>query len=1219
MSVQRTYADLEIHIGKLEERGYPVEMTVNNALEFRRGYLDRDVLDWSMETGASWEERGQRLFERLLSDERVKAAWSEVRGKYPLRRIRLNLDVDAPELHTIPWELLREEIEGDLAINLAAADATPFSRYLTSPHEHGVPIDERPLKILVAIANPANLGQYDLQEIDVKGEWDSLQRSIGDLNVHLIPGPQPCTLEALEAMVREGAHVLHFIGHGAYSQSDGRAVILMANRNNQIRFVVDDEHAGMLARQDASTNGRDGANLRLVFLASCETATRSPKDAYRGFGPKLIDAGVPAVLAMQDQVSVETARAFTRTFYQQLLHHGWVDLAANQARSALLTEDLPGAHVPVLFMRLKDGQLLAPDPVRAALEAICQDKKYSFYSEDRGEYLPLPIEVIHLSGRQDFRGGEQAAAGATAAMEVLRAARDVLVQPLEESGDKVIPRFVVLMGGYGSNKSTQLERMVWQTAQDSLASSGKSLILPVYVALEEFPRVRRTQESQEKPIEALMLDSLRAYWDDLTPSELDDLLKRDDTKLRIMFDGSENLTERQRQEACRQICTFITNYPRHQYVLSADPLSFDQSLLSEDENQPDDLSFHGPELTEAKRCFQGLDRHILVIQPLERQKIRHFLQTLPDRDTTGKDLLKRLDETGLFDLAAVPWFMLKMMLRARMGQYPESRTQVVQQMIEDAIATIPPEQGMQAHAERVLRALARQMQFRLTTTLPLADAFAIMSRIRGNREYHLETFFDAMVNSNTRLLARAGTDHLRFAYSRYQAYFCAQAIVQDPERNKVLDDVTASLGRLTRLRWWEETILFVCGLLAHDIEELERFLNVMVYGVDLLECEQAFLAARCLMESKQRVQSATDRMQGLAEQVVAALAWRLDNRNEPRSTQRSRAAHLLGQLADASAIEHLAHTAYEKARWDRHGERDFDYSNVRMAAIIGILRMSESVGRRILERIDQCLWDLLQNWRNWKVEGLTQELKAPKNPSTQGLAALALGDLYPQLVLDPERQEQAKDVLWELKRVFLDDETDPATLWAVTYALAKLDLPTVNPAKLLRMLLRLEQQGGLSPDDEWCTQHHKCMAYLVGLLRWQDHQAHTYLVERCLKGTGDPRLAATAVEALGRLAFRKDKHLLEELALGPVEQVLPSLASAEPKDLAYVQRKAVDALAVVGDLKTVDKLRASRRIEEMDRANWDPDVERALYRTSEEIYWRLYWNIEGEPADPGGQ
>jgi hypothetical protein len=60
---------------------------------------------------------------------------------------------------------------------------------------------------------------------------------------------------------------------------------------------------------------------------------------------------------MQDVVTVETARKFGAAFYGQLLEHGVVDLAVNQARSTLLTAGRTDAAVPVLFMRLKSGQL----------------------------------------------------------------------------------------------------------------------------------------------------------------------------------------------------------------------------------------------------------------------------------------------------------------------------------------------------------------------------------------------------------------------------------------------------------------------------------------------------------------------------------------------------------------------------------------------------------------------------------------------------------------------------------------------------------------------------------------------------------------------------------------------------------------------------------------------------------------------------------------------
>jgi hypothetical protein len=97
-----------------------------------------------------------------------------------------------------------------------------------------------------------------------------------------------------------------------------------------------------------------------ALLAACQSATRSMADAFLGLGPKLVGAGVPAVVAMQDVVTVETARKFSATFYRQLLAHDQVDLAVNEARSTLLTAGRVDAAVPVLFMRMRDGLLFAP-------------------------------------------------------------------------------------------------------------------------------------------------------------------------------------------------------------------------------------------------------------------------------------------------------------------------------------------------------------------------------------------------------------------------------------------------------------------------------------------------------------------------------------------------------------------------------------------------------------------------------------------------------------------------------------------------------------------------------------------------------------------------------------------------------------------------------------------------------------------------------------------
>jgi len=385
------FADLEIRILEQQQDGYPVEMTLNSEQQFPRGYLAPGFLPWV--TAGKPADDGERLFNWLVADEALKVAWAEVRGQRPQRRIRLRIDATAPELHAIPWELLRDAADGVSAQDLAATNATPFSRYLAGRWQPGGPILQRPVKILVAIANPDNLADYDLAEIDVDQEWQLLQEATtGQDDIELTLLDQPCTLAALEQALKEGYHVLHFIGHGAYREKgdQGKAVLYLADEKNQVALTYDEDVAGMLGRQLADSNLLVDERLRMVFLASCQTATRSPADAFRGLAPRLVAAGVPAVIAMQDLVPIDTARQFAATFYRQLLAHGQVDLASNEARSALLTAQLPGAAIPVLFSRLRSNQLLG---------------KHGRISSDKAEdFWPFLLENVDLGRVTAFLG-----------------------------------------------------------------------------------------------------------------------------------------------------------------------------------------------------------------------------------------------------------------------------------------------------------------------------------------------------------------------------------------------------------------------------------------------------------------------------------------------------------------------------------------------------------------------------------------------------------------------------------------------------------------------------------------------------------------------------------------------------------------------------------------------------------------------------------------------
>ena len=338
-----TWLDVEIRLHDRSEAGYKIEMTLNGE-QTTRGVMSADAASF-IPIGDPRDD-GQRLFNTLFADKNLREAWGEARGRSKQRRLRLR--IDPLELRGLPWEVLRDD--DDI---LAAQAGTPFSRYLATDQPWGGAIAARPIRILAVISNPSDLvTKYELPPAEVPAETVALRAAVADLGsqVQLDFLAAPITLERLEEQLRPGYHVLHFIGHGAFSVKKQQAALYLQNEDGTTQRVADDEFVGMLKRLKSPP--------QLIVLAACQSAQQSLKDAFSGLGPQLVQIGIPAVVAMQDNVTMLTARKFGAKLYRRLLEHGTVDLALNEARSTLITNGRFDAAVPVLFMRLKDGQLL---------------------------------------------------------------------------------------------------------------------------------------------------------------------------------------------------------------------------------------------------------------------------------------------------------------------------------------------------------------------------------------------------------------------------------------------------------------------------------------------------------------------------------------------------------------------------------------------------------------------------------------------------------------------------------------------------------------------------------------------------------------------------------------------------------------------------------------------------------------------------------------------
>ena len=335
--------------------GHPSAMAELDAgsLAARRRLLQQEVLASSALTRGVPDaeqllrETGQLLFAGLLGAGgiagcyRASAALAAERGE----ELRVVLRIGDPALAGLPWEAMFDHETGayvcrrdQLVRHVPVASVVP-------------PLQVRPpLRVLGIVSSPS-----DLHRLDAAAEKDNLVRALagpasrGLAEVHWAPD---ATWAGLQDLLMDGEwHVLHYIGHGTFDpdrdegalaleRPDGRAHIVSASR------LVD------LLRQARPMP-------RLVVLNSCAGAATGTGDLFSGTAAALVRGGIPAVTAMQYEISDGAAIAFTRGFYAALARGRGVDDAVSSGRVAVLgTSDRTLEWVtPVLYLRGNQSRL----------------------------------------------------------------------------------------------------------------------------------------------------------------------------------------------------------------------------------------------------------------------------------------------------------------------------------------------------------------------------------------------------------------------------------------------------------------------------------------------------------------------------------------------------------------------------------------------------------------------------------------------------------------------------------------------------------------------------------------------------------------------------------------------------------------------------------------------------------------------------------------------
>jgi CHAT domain-containing protein/SIR2-like protein len=312
-------------------------------------FLDRVSKPWlssraldSPELGAI-KDFGGRLFTAVF-DKPVYTCFSNSLATASRLRIRLRLK-DVPELAYLPWEYLYDPLVG---VFLSLSSDTPIVRYMEMPRRIQALGVKPPLRVLVMISSPS-----DEVQLDVDAEWSKLAESVKNLTQEksvVLERLDRATLPALRQRLREqDVHIFHFIGHGRFDPEVRDGLLMMEDEQGK-RYPVSGQLLGMHLHEHRP--------LRLAVLNACEGARASLTDAFGGIAQSLVQQGIPAVLAMQFEITDQAAITFASEFYGSIADYYPVDAALAQARLAIRSQDnyLEWA-TPALYMRSSDGRL----------------------------------------------------------------------------------------------------------------------------------------------------------------------------------------------------------------------------------------------------------------------------------------------------------------------------------------------------------------------------------------------------------------------------------------------------------------------------------------------------------------------------------------------------------------------------------------------------------------------------------------------------------------------------------------------------------------------------------------------------------------------------------------------------------------------------------------------------------------------------------------------
>jgi hypothetical protein len=382
MSADHNYGELEIGLHRAQRGVYEVALRLTDPQSQAEVAPVRGLAEIDAEALLAAlhdpDKYGRLLSAQVFADAALRQLYGKARVALErgglMLRIRIAVEATALELHDLRWELLRDP-ETDAP--LATSERIVLSRFMRGADWRRIRMQPRArLRALVAVAAPANLTDYRLAAIDIDGEVARATAALAGVELRVLGKAEPLTLERLIDALRAGADLVYLVCHGTLTRQLEPLLFLQRE---------DGQAAPVKGAELARRIGELQQVPRLIVLASCESAGNEAA-ADASLAPLLADAGVPAVLAMQGKISMETVRLVMPHFFRELLLDGQIDRALAAARGAVRTR--PDHWIPALYLRLKSGRIWY-EPRLTGGESSLSQWKALCQCIHQGRFLPI--------------------------------------------------------------------------------------------------------------------------------------------------------------------------------------------------------------------------------------------------------------------------------------------------------------------------------------------------------------------------------------------------------------------------------------------------------------------------------------------------------------------------------------------------------------------------------------------------------------------------------------------------------------------------------------------------------------------------------------------------------------------------------------------------------------------------------------------------------------